>query len=232
MVNLLPDTSAYLPQELKASDCAANDGFGASLAISNDSSLVIGAPYAMCGSITCGAVYIFKQNKGGSWKQVSKVSNPTGAVGGSFGASVATQGSLLVVGAPTQFSTGELFIHETSLATAPAAAEDSVVVVESPSRGYGDRYAFFDTVPHALVSSLLFIVLPLTALATLVYGRRPIVDYVSSTRWKFKRLEGKEGLEGEGEPPSQRRVFVSEGEKRSKSLPTDFMDETHGLIRV
>ena len=229
MVNLLPDISVYTPQELKASDGAVGDGFGVSLAITNDSSLLIGAPFAQCGESKCGAVYIFKQNKSGVWKQVSRVGNPTGALGGSFGASVASHGGLLAIGAPAQLSTGELFTDETSLASAPAAAEDSAAVANT-SRSYGEKYAFFDTVPHALVSSLLFIVLPLTALSTIVYGRKPIVDYVSNGKWKFKRLDGGEGLEEEGHL-SQRRVFVSEGEKRPNPLRPD-LEETHELIRV
>ena len=231
MVNLLPDTSKYMPQMLRASDCSDDDGFGTSLEIVDDTTLLIGSSSASAGGVRSGAVYIFKRNKAGKWKEVSKVVSPTRGDGSGFGSSIANLHGVLMIGAPAQSNTGEVFIDSVSLFAAPGAAEDPVVV-DSPSRGYGDKNAFFDTVPHALVSSLLFFVLPTIALATIIYGRRPIVDYVSNSKWKFNRLEEGEGHEEDGGGLlGQRRVFVHDNDKRPNPLIAD-LEETHGLIRV
>jgi len=81
---------ALVPEDLTetklvASDGAANDGFGRSVAVSGDVAL-IGAG---------GSAYVFER-EGGGWTEVEKF---TGSF--SFGTSVAVKGDLAVVGAPS-----------------------------------------------------------------------------------------------------------------------------------
>jgi hypothetical protein len=85
--------------KITASDCAADDCFGVSVAISGDY-VVVGAYGADddAGS-NSGAAYIFKRN-GTEWTEQAKITASDGAAGDLFGYSVATSGDHAVVGAP------------------------------------------------------------------------------------------------------------------------------------
>ena len=80
-----------LQTELTASDAAAKDGFGYSLALAG-STLLAGAPVS---TSTPGAAYVF-----GLPSQQAKLTASTGAAASYFGGSVAISGSTAVVGAP------------------------------------------------------------------------------------------------------------------------------------
>lgn len=80
--------------ELKASDAAASDQFGTSVAISG-STAVIGAYKKDSGA---GAAYIFVRS-GTTWTQQARLTASDRAAGDGFGASVAISGSTVVVGA-------------------------------------------------------------------------------------------------------------------------------------
>jgi hypothetical protein len=86
-------------QKLLASDGAANDQFGNSVAISGQTA-VVGAELADVGAATDrGAAYVFVRN-GTVWTQQQKLLATDGAATDQFGRSVAISGGTIVVGAP------------------------------------------------------------------------------------------------------------------------------------
>jgi hypothetical protein len=87
--------------ELTASDGAAGDQFGWSVAVSG-STAVVGADDHTVGSNTQqGAAYVFVQS-GTMWSQQAELISSDGAAGDSFGWSVSLDGSTAVVGADTK----------------------------------------------------------------------------------------------------------------------------------
>jgi hypothetical protein len=88
-------------KQLFASDGAADDRFGSSVAISGDT-LVVGAlGDAVGGNILQGSAYLFERNAGGAnnWGEVKKLTASDGALGDEFGFSVGISGDTIVVGA-------------------------------------------------------------------------------------------------------------------------------------
>jgi nucleoside-specific outer membrane channel protein Tsx len=83
--------------KLAASDAAAGDQFGLSVAISGDLAL-IGAPLDDDGGDRSGSAYVFDR-LGGNWSQVAKLTASDAAAGDQFGLSVAISGHLALVGA-------------------------------------------------------------------------------------------------------------------------------------
>jgi hypothetical protein len=84
---------------LSASDGAANDGFGSSVAVFN-STAVVGAPdHAVDGRADEGVVYIFTK-AGTKWKQAAELTPSDGGAGDHFGTAVGMSGSTVLVGAP------------------------------------------------------------------------------------------------------------------------------------
>jgi len=87
--------------ELTASDGAAYDFFGRSVAVSG-STAVVGAPYHLASGWESGgpgAAYVFVES-GGTWTQQAELTASDGAANDSFGNSVAVSGSTALVGAP------------------------------------------------------------------------------------------------------------------------------------
>jgi len=86
--------------KLTASDGAANDEFGWSVAISGNT-VVVGADYATVGSnLKQGAAYVFT-GSGSSWPQTAKLTASDGAAGDAFGrVSINESGNTVVVGSP------------------------------------------------------------------------------------------------------------------------------------
>jgi FG-GAP repeat len=84
-------------QKLTASDAAAEDLFGASVAVSGDT-VVVGAFGNDDAGTDSGSAYVFVRS-GSSWSQQQKLTASDGAVGDSFGVSVAVDGDTVVVGA-------------------------------------------------------------------------------------------------------------------------------------
>ncbi len=80
-----------------ASDAAAGDGFGSTVAIYNETA-VVGAPGDDDGGGGAGAAYVFTMN-GGLWTQHTKLTASDAASNDLFGYSVSIHGSLAVVGA-------------------------------------------------------------------------------------------------------------------------------------
>ena len=83
--------------KLIASDGAAGDEFGYSVAISSDTA-VIGAPRDDDKGDDSGSAYVFTSS-GGTWRQQAKLTATDGAEGDVFGISVAISGDTVVIGA-------------------------------------------------------------------------------------------------------------------------------------
>ncbi len=84
--------------ELTASDGAAGDSFGYSVAVSGGTA-VVGAPTHLIGdNVDQGAAYVFVQS-GTTWTQQQELTASDGAGGDEFGSSVAVSGGTAVVGA-------------------------------------------------------------------------------------------------------------------------------------
>lgn len=114
-------TSWVNVKKLLASDGAAFDLFGSSVAISGDY-IIVGAPESdPSGNTSRGAAYVYYRNMGGSdqWGQVAKLVAGDGAAGDKFGTSVAISGDNVLVGAPLDddnmaTNSGTVFVFERS----------------------------------------------------------------------------------------------------------------------
>jgi hypothetical protein len=87
---------------LTASDGAANDGLGASVAISGDTIVSGAVDHATGGDAYRGAAYVFTES-GSTWKSATQTAELTGTTGATmdfFGASVAISGDTIAIGAP------------------------------------------------------------------------------------------------------------------------------------
>ena len=84
--------------KLVASDGAASDDFGLTVAIS-DNWVLVGSPFDDDKGTTSGSAYVFTRNADGTWKQEAKLVAKDGAKDDNFGYSVAISGKRLIVGA-------------------------------------------------------------------------------------------------------------------------------------
>ena len=85
-------------QKLTASDGLAGDEFGYRVALADDTLLVGAFTATVGGVVSQGAAYLFTQSNG-TWSESQKLTANDGALFDNFGASVALDGSTLVVGA-------------------------------------------------------------------------------------------------------------------------------------
>jgi hypothetical protein len=92
-------TSWAQQAELTASDLAAGDWFGASVAISGDTAVVGALFKSVGGQGSAGAAYVFTRS-GTSWSQQTKLSDPDATYEDDFGTSVALDGNTALIGAP------------------------------------------------------------------------------------------------------------------------------------
>ncbi|HEX5313566.1 MAG TPA: FG-GAP repeat protein [Gammaproteobacteria bacterium] len=85
-------------QELTASDGAAGDQFGYSVALSGNT-MLIGSNFATVnGTLWQGAAYVFSESNG-SWTQTAKLTASDGAASDNFGSAVALSGATALIGA-------------------------------------------------------------------------------------------------------------------------------------
>ena len=82
--------------KLTASDGAADDNFGFSVAIAGDT-IVVGAWYDDDNGVDSGSVYVYKQS-GTTWNEVGKITPSDGSGNDLFGKDVAISGNNVVVG--------------------------------------------------------------------------------------------------------------------------------------
>ena len=104
--------------KLTASDAAAEDWFGYSVAIAG-TTVVVGAYKDDDAGSESGSVYIFRTNDGGaSYSQLAKLTASDAATGDSFGVSVAIAGNTFVIGSSYDddggTSTGSAYVFRTS----------------------------------------------------------------------------------------------------------------------
>ena len=83
-----------------SADGAASDYFGAAVALSNDTAVVGAHLHDSLGDTNRGAAYVFVRQVNGSWAEQAKLVAVDGAASDQFGASVAIDGDVVVVGAP------------------------------------------------------------------------------------------------------------------------------------
>jgi hypothetical protein len=95
-------------QKLTASDGAASDLFGSSLAI-DGTVIVVGAPRADVAGSDSGAAYVFRLS-GSTWVEESKLTASDAATSDNFGRAVAVKGDVVAVGAPQTDITGRFDI--------------------------------------------------------------------------------------------------------------------------
>ncbi len=130
-------TSWNLEQKLLASDRAADDYFGWSVAVSGDVA-VVGARGDDCANLPntwCGAAYVFRLH--GTWIQEAKITASDAPASG-FGTSVSCSGNVAVIGAPDDNCAagnscgsayvyrynGETWIEQTKLSAANGHSND------------------------------------------------------------------------------------------------------------
>jgi hypothetical protein len=119
----------FLQAELTASDGAANDRFGWSVAVSG-STVVVGA-YGK--NSNTGAAYVFT-GVGGTWSQQAELTASNGAANDHFGWSVAVSGSTVVVGA---YGANSAYVYLRSGGTWSRQAE----LTASNASGFGHSVA-------------------------------------------------------------------------------------------
>jgi nucleoside-specific outer membrane channel protein Tsx len=85
--------------ELEASDGAAGENFGCSVAVSGSTAVVGAADHTVGPNQDQGAVYVFAPS-GGTWTQQAELTASDGGANDEFGNSVAVSSSMAVVGAP------------------------------------------------------------------------------------------------------------------------------------
>jgi hypothetical protein len=110
-------------KNLTASDGAARDVFGRSVAIHGDTAIVGASSDDSGSNIDQGSAYIFERNQGGpdNWGEVKKLTASDGAASDAFGASVAIHGDTVIAGAlGFEFFRGSAYIFS---ATAPGCCQ-------------------------------------------------------------------------------------------------------------
>lgn len=85
---------------LTASDGAADDRFGFSVALDGDTALIGAFQANIGGQNNQGAAYVFVRKNDGNWNQEDKLVANDGAAGDEFGYAVALDGSTALVGSP------------------------------------------------------------------------------------------------------------------------------------
>ena len=136
-------------QEIADPGATAGDRFGASVSV-NGTTAVVGAP---AGNGNLGAAYVFTLS-GGTWTQQQELTAGDGASGDQFGASVALNGTLIVVGAPGRnTNTGAAYVFVSFLGFSSQQAELTASDAAS-SANFGSSVAVNGTT--ALIGSYNF----------------------------------------------------------------------------
>ena len=153
-------------QKLTASDAAANDIFGYSVAVSGDTALV-GAYGDDSPAANVGSAYVFVRS-GATWAQQAKLTASDAAAGDNFGSSVALSGDTAVVGAVFDdggsayvfVRSGGTWAQQAKLTASHAAAFDNFGFSVAVSGDTAVVGAYFDDSPAANAGSASVFVLP------------------------------------------------------------------------
>ncbi len=149
---------------------ASEDRFGTSVAISGIR-MAIGADADDTAAKNAGSVYSYAL---GSLPPAPPVviSNPSPAINGDFGASIAISGSRVVVGAPREDETGRAYVYDLA-GPSPATA---VLVINNPIPKFGDRFG----AAVGILGNRIIIGAPGVDAAAADAGRAYIYDLASS----------------------------------------------------
>jgi hypothetical protein len=98
-------------RRLNASDAAAGDAFGTSVAISGDT-IIVGAPRDDRSISDAGAAYVFERNRGAPdlWGQAGQLVSSDAGGNELFGWSAAVDGDRAIVGAPADNGSGRAYV--------------------------------------------------------------------------------------------------------------------------
>ena len=116
-----------------ASDGAAADYFGSSVALDGDRMVVGADGNDTAGGVSAGSVYVFDRSSAGSWVQTGPIVASDGLGGDYFGEHIALDGDRMVVGAINDgFSRGSVYVFDRSSAgvwvqTGPIVASDGMI---------------------------------------------------------------------------------------------------------
>jgi len=98
--------------KLVASDGQTQDSFGYSIAVDGDVA-VFGAPFVDTPNVNCGAAYVFRYDPGSdSWLEEEKLINTAGGDYDYFGAAVAVEGGVIMVGSATGYGRVDVFRYD------------------------------------------------------------------------------------------------------------------------
>jgi len=104
----------YQAAKLTATDAAAGDAFGSSVAV-DGTTAVIGAIGDSDLGMSSGSVYVFRE-MGGTWQQIAKLTASDGTIDDEFGFSVGISGSSIIVGSPWHsdgaYGTGAAYVFQ------------------------------------------------------------------------------------------------------------------------
>lgn len=108
-INLLP----MQLKRLQASDSAAHDDYGITVALSDDT-VVVGVPFDNTDAFNAGSVYIYTHNNG-VWSLLQRLVASDSAPGDQFGWALALQGDTLIIGARFDddqgFNSGSAYVY-------------------------------------------------------------------------------------------------------------------------
>ncbi len=134
-------------KKLIASDAAASDRFGESVAMSADT-IVIGAPFEN----SQGAAYVFDRNLGGAdnWGEVAKLVASDPGTSDTFGKSVAIEDDIVVVGSPQDNDDGSDSGSAYLFARNQGGADNwgQVRKLTAADATAGDRFGFAVSISH------------------------------------------------------------------------------------
>jgi hypothetical protein len=144
--------------ELNATDAAAGNQLGISVAASGDTALV-GARYRAAGSnLEAGAAYVFTRS-GTTWTQLATLTAADGAANDDFGSSVALSGDKALIGAPGKYVGGSrtgaayIFTHA-DLFGGSVALSGSTALVGANGKAVNTGGAYVDVLAPAPSLSL------------------------------------------------------------------------------
>lgn len=128
-----------LQARLEAGDAVTKANFGRSLWLRGDK-LVVGAPYhATSAGASVGNVYVFERSLN-DWSQVGTLASQSPAAGAEFGASLAREGDLLVVGAAGGDTQASVEAGSVELFLESEGSWSSIGRLEAEDGASGDRF--------------------------------------------------------------------------------------------
>ncbi len=142
-------------QKLTASDAAADDAFGWSVAISGNYAVIESRDYAAAN--TAGSAYVFERNMSGAWNEVQKLTASDAAALDSFGSSVAISGNYIIVGAygndDNGSSSGSAYIFERNM----GGTWNQVQKITASDAATNDRFGYSVSISgnYAIVGAYL-----------------------------------------------------------------------------